>query len=62
MSKNIVTSIAVVLGALGLILILAGAAFGLLPTNLSIFAALVCWIVAGVIRTIVKKTEKKEKE
>ncbi len=62
MCKNIATIIAVILGALGLILILAGPAFNLLPTNLSIFAALVCWIVAGVVRAIVKKTEKKEKK
>lgn len=56
--------IATVLGVLGLLLILAGPAFHLLPgsNNLWIFAALACWIVGGVIRGFVKKAEKKEKK
>lgn len=47
--------IAAVLGALGLVLILAGPAFHFIPTQTGIFAALVCWIIAGVIKGIVKK-------
>ena len=62
MNKRIGATIAAVLGVLGLILILAGPAFHLLPTNLSIFAALVCWIVAGAIRAFVRKAEKEEKK
>ena len=62
MNTQTVTIIAAVLGALGLILILAGPAFDLLPSNPSIFAALVCWIVGGVIKGFVKKARKEEKE
>ena len=61
MNTRIATIIVAVLGALGLILILAGPAFDFLPSTPSIFAALVCWIVGGVIRGLAKKTEKKEK-
>jgi len=62
MDQKTAGMIAAVLGALGLILILAGPAFHFIPTTTGIFAALVCWIVAGVIRSIVKKPEKTEKE
>ncbi|NQS88639.1 hypothetical protein HQ584_02460 [Patescibacteria group bacterium] len=62
MNKNIAGVIAAVLGVVGLILILAGPAFHLLPSNLSIFAALVCWIVAGAIKSFVKKKKKEEKK
>ncbi len=56
--------IAAVLGIVGLLLILAGPAFHLLPgsNNLWIFSALACWIVGGVIRGFVRKAEKKEKK
>ena len=67
MDKKTTGIIAAVLGALGLILILAGPAFHFIPTTAGIFAALVCWIVAGVMRGIVGKEkevkeEKEEKE
>lgn len=62
MDEKTITIVAAVLGALGLILILAGPAFHYIPTQLGIFAALVCWIVAGLIKGIVKKSEKKEEE
>jgi len=55
MDKKTTGIIAAVLGALGLILILAGPAFHFIPTNLGIFAALVCWIIAGVIKGMLKK-------
>jgi len=56
--------IAAVLGVVGLLLILAGPAFRLLPgsNNLWIFTALACWIIGGVIRGFVRKAEKKEKK
>lgn len=62
MNKKIAGIIAAVLGVIGLIVILAGPAFNLLPTNPSIFAALVCWIVGGAIRGFVRKAEKEEKK
>ena len=62
MDKKMAGTVAAVLGALGLILILAGPAFHFIPTTTGIFAALVCWIVAGVIRGLAKKPEKVEKE
>jgi len=54
-------AIAAILGVLGLLFILAGPAFHLLPgsNNLWIFTALVCWIVGGMIRGLVRKAEKK---
>jgi len=64
MNTKTASIIAAVLGVLGLLIILAGPAFDLLPisTNASIFAALACWIVGGLIRGLVKKAEKKEKK
>jgi len=47
--------VAAALGALGLILILAGPAFHFIPTNVGIFAALACWIIAGLISGLSKK-------
>lgn len=61
MNTNVAAIIAAVLGVLGLILILAGPAFHLLPSNPSIFAALVCWIVGGVVRAFVRKARKEGK-
>ena len=57
MSKGMATTIAAVLGALGLILILAGPAFHFIPTNYGIFAALVCWVIAGLIRGLARQGE-----
>ena len=56
--------IAAVLGVVGLLIILAGPAFDLLPgsNNLWIFIALACWIIGGVIRGFARKAEKKEKK
>ncbi len=56
--------IAAVLGVVGLLIILAGPAFGLLPgsNNLWIFSALACWIIGGAIRGFARKAEKKEKK
>lgn len=62
MDKKTTGIIAAVLGAFGLILILAGPAFHFIPTQLGIFAALVSWIIAGVVRGIAGKEEKEAKE
>lgn len=64
MDKKTATIIAAVLGVLGLMFILAGPAFHLLPgsNNIWIFVALACWIVGGVIRGFVKKAEKEEEK
>jgi len=56
-----VTIVAAALGALGLIFILAGPAFHFIPTNVGIFAGLVCWIIGGLIKGLVKKGKKVEK-
>ncbi len=54
--------LASVLGVLGLLFILAGPAFHLLPgrNGYWIFAALACWIVGGAISAYLKKGQKKE--
>ncbi len=54
--------LAAVLGVLGLLFILAGPAFRLLPgsNGLWIFTALACWIVGGAIRAFLKKEQKQE--
>ena len=62
MGRMIARIIAATLGVLGLILILAGPAFHLLPGNPSIFAALVCWIVGGAVSGFVRKAAKEEKK
>jgi len=56
--------IATILGVLGLLFILAGPAFHLLPgsNSLWIFTALACWIVGGVVGRIAKKVAKKEEK
>ncbi len=64
MSTQAPTVIAAVLGVLGLLLILAGPAFGLLPgsNNVWIFSALACWIVGGAIKGFLKRAKKEEKK
>jgi len=54
--------LAAVLGVLGLLFILAGPAFGILPgsNNYWIFTALACWIVGGAISAFLKKTQKQD--
>lgn len=54
--------LAAVLGVLGLLFILAGPAFHVLPgsNNYWIFTALACWIVGGAIRAFLKKAGKQE--
>jgi len=56
--------IASILGILGLLFILAGPAFHLLPgsNNLWIFTALACWIVGGLVGGFAKKAQKKEEK
>ena len=49
MNKRMATNISIVLGTIGVVLMLAGPAFQLLPSNLSIFAGVVCFIVGGAI-------------
>ena len=53
--------IASILGVLGLLFILAGPAFHLLPgpNNLWIFIALACWIIGGTIGGFAKRAQKK---
>ncbi len=55
--------LAAVLGVLGLLFILAGPAFDLLPgsNSLWIFTALACWIVGGAIRAFMKKQKQESK-
>ena len=55
MDEKTMGIVAAALGALGLILILAGPAFHFIPTNVGIFAALACWIIAGLISGLSKK-------
>jgi len=62
MNKNIAGIIAAILGVLGIILILAGPAFHLLPGNPTLFAGIVCFIIAGAIKSFVKKKKKEEKK
>ncbi len=58
------TTVAAILGALGLVFIFAGPAFHFIPTTTGIFLALVSWIVGGLLRGLSKKEggEKEEKE
>lgn len=49
MDQKTASMVAAVLGAIGLILILAGPAFHFIPTNGGIFLALVSWLAVGVI-------------
>lgn len=51
--------VACLLGALGLILMLAGPAFHFIPTNSGIFFALLCWIGAGWLSGLFKMEKKK---
>lgn len=52
--------LAAVLGVLGLLFILAGPAFNLLPgrNGYWIFTAIACWIVGGAISGFLKKAKK----
>ena len=54
--------LAATLGVLGLLFILAGPAFNLLPgsNNYWIFTALACWIVGAAIKTFLKKGKEQE--
>ncbi len=54
--------LAAVLGVLGLLFILAGPAFNLLPgqNGYWIFTAIACWIVGGAISGFLKKAKKQE--
>lgn len=56
MDKNTVKIVSTVLGVSGIILILM-MAFNILPGkgNILIFAGIVCFIIAGVIRSTAKK-------
>jgi len=51
-----------VLGVLGILFILAGPAFHVLPgsNNYWIFTAIACWIVGGAISAFLKKGQKQE--
>jgi len=64
MNTKTASIIAAVLGVLGLLIILAGPAFHLLPgsNNLWIFTALACWIVGGVIKGFVRKIDREGKK
>ncbi len=54
--------LAAVLGVLGLLFILAGPAFNLLPgrNGYWIFTAIACWVVGGAISAFLKKAPKQE--
>lgn len=56
--------LAAVLGVLGLLFILAGPAFHILPgsNNYWIFTALACWIVGGAISGYLKKAQKQKSQ
>jgi len=56
--------LAAVLGVLGVLFILAGPAFHILPgsNNYWIFTALACWIVGGAISAFLKKGQKQKSQ
>ena len=62
MDKKTGKTIAAVLGAVGLLLMLAGPAFHFIDTQLGIFLALASWIIGGLIRGLSKEEKPKEKE
>ncbi len=62
MDKKTMTTVAAILGALGLVFILAGPAFHFIPTTTGIFLALVSWIVGGLLRGLAKKENGEKKE
>lgn len=64
MDKKTTGTVAAILGAVGLVFILAGPAFHFIPTTTGIFLALVSWIVGGLLKSLAKKDsgEKKEDE
>lgn len=55
MDKKTSGLVAVVLGVLGLVLILAGPVFQLLPTTIGIFGGLICWVGAVAMKGLGKK-------
>jgi hypothetical protein len=62
MDKKTINTVAVVLGALGLLLILAGPAFHLIPSDIGIYAALASWVIGGLIKAFGERGKKEEKE
>lgn len=57
MGNQTVKIVAMVLGVLGIVLILAGPAFHLVESTPALFAGIVCFVVAGAIKAFFKKTE-----
>jgi len=49
--------VAVILGVLGIVLILAGPAFHLVESTPTLFAGIVCFIVAGAVKAFFKKAQ-----
>jgi len=49
--------VATVLGVLGIVLILAGPAFHLVESTPTLFAGIVCFVVAGAIKAFFRKSE-----
>jgi len=47
--------IAIILGIVGIVLILAGPAFHLVESTPALFAGIVCFIIAGTVKAFFKK-------
>ena len=47
--------IAVILGVVGIVLILAGPAFHLIESTPALFAGIVCFVIAGAIKAFFRK-------
>jgi drug/metabolite transporter (DMT)-like permease len=60
--KKTAGTLAAVLGAIGLLFILAGPAFHFIQTDVGIFLALASWIVGGLIKALAKEAKKKKKK
>ena len=54
--KDKANLVVVVLGTLGVLFMMA-MAFGILPTNLAIFAGVACFIIAGAVKRIATERE-----
>jgi len=48
--------ISIVLGTLGVLFMMA-MAFGILPTNMAIFACIACFIIAGAVKRVASQRD-----
>jgi len=62
MNKKIAVTVGVILFMLGIILILAGPAFRLIPSTPALFAGIVCILIGFTVKIIAKKTAKIDKQ